>query len=72
MKNQDIFKMQIIMNKDLYIFANEIILELMKKDELYKDDFSKAFEKLKEFKINQDLELEKAIKELKIECRFSK
>ncbi|EFO9039070.1 TPA: hypothetical protein ACGTOP_001795 [Campylobacter coli] len=64
MKNQDIFKMQIVMNKDLYIFANEIILELMKKDELYKDDFSKAFEKLKEFKINQDLELEKAIKEL--------
>ncbi|MGI7471621.1 hypothetical protein ACNF80_09310 [Campylobacter coli] len=64
MKNQDIFKMQIVMNKDLYIFANEIILELMKKDELYKDDFSKAFEKLKEFKIKQDLELEKAIKEL--------
>ncbi|EFS3669361.1 hypothetical protein HXW33_001798 [Campylobacter jejuni] len=64
MKNQDIFKMQMAMNKDLYIFANEIILELMKKDELYKDDFSKAFEKLKEFKINQDLELEKAIKEL--------
>ncbi|EAH9758464.1 hypothetical protein H9W57_001027 [Campylobacter jejuni] len=64
MKNEDIFKMQIVMNKDLYIFANEIILELMKKDELYKDDFSKAFEKLKEFKINQDLELEKAIKEL--------
>lgn len=64
MKNQDIFKMQIVMNKDLYIFANEIILELMKKDELYKDDFSKAFEKLKEFKINQDLELEKSIKEL--------
>ncbi|EHT2883411.1 hypothetical protein KXJ91_001403 [Campylobacter coli] len=29
-----------------------------------KDDFSKAFEKLKEFKINQDLELEKAVKEL--------
>ncbi|EAL9139528.1 hypothetical protein DYU73_06905 [Campylobacter jejuni] len=64
MKNQDIFKMQITMNKDLYIFANEIILELMKKDELYKADFSKAFEKLKEFKIKQDLELEKAIKEL--------
>lgn len=64
MKNQDIFKMQMDMNKDLYIFANEIILELMKKDELYKYDFSKAFEKLKEFKINQDLELEKAIKEL--------
>ncbi len=64
MKNQDIFKMQMTMNKDLYIFANEIILEIMKKDELYKDDFSKAFEKLKEFKINQDLELEKAIKEL--------
>ncbi|EAL7532956.1 hypothetical protein DUZ16_06435 [Campylobacter jejuni] len=64
MKNEDIFKMQMAMNKDLYIFANEIILELMKKDELYKDDFSKAFEKLKEFKINQDLELEKAIKEL--------
>ncbi|MBX1020824.1 hypothetical protein I9086_00075 [Campylobacter jejuni] len=64
MKNQDIFKMQMAMNKDLYIFSNEIILELMKKDELYKDDFSKAFEKLKEFKINQDLELEKAIKEL--------
>ncbi|EQA3505912.1 hypothetical protein ACX1OY_001692 [Campylobacter jejuni] len=64
MKNQDIFKMQMAMNKDLYILANEIILELMKKDELYKDDFFKAFEKLKEFKINQDLELEKAIKEL--------
>lgn len=64
MKNQDIFKMQMDMNKDLYIFANEIILELMKKDDLYKDDFSKAFEKLKEFKIKQDLELEKAIKEL--------
>ncbi|EEA8774439.1 hypothetical protein G3832_000265 [Campylobacter jejuni] len=64
MKNQDIFKIQIVMNKDLYIFTNEIILELMKKDELYKDDFSKAFEKLKEFKIKQDLELEKAIKEL--------
>lgn len=64
MKNQDIFKMQMAMNKDLYIFSNEIILDLMKKDELYKDDFSKAFEKLKEFKINQDLELEKAIKEL--------
>ncbi|EDO9415760.1 hypothetical protein G4120_001216 [Campylobacter coli] len=64
MKNEDIFKMQMAMNKDLYILANEIILELMKKDELYKDDFSKAFEKLKEFKINQDLELEKAIKEL--------
>lgn len=64
MKNQDIFKMQMAMNKDLYIFANEIILELMKKDDLYKDDFSKAFEKLKEFKIKQDLELEKAIKEL--------
>lgn len=64
MKNEDIFKMQMAMNKDLYIFANEIILDLMKKDELYKDDFSKAFEKLKEFKINQDLELEKAIKEL--------
>lgn len=64
MKNQDIFKMQMAMNKDLYILANEIILELMKKDELYKDDFSKAFEKLKEFKIKQDLELEKAIKEL--------
>lgn len=64
MKNQDIFKMQMTMNKDLYILANEIILDLMKKDELYKDDFSKAFEKLKEFKIKQDLELEKAIKEL--------
>lgn len=64
MKNKDIFKMQMTMNKDLYIFANEIILDLMKKDELYKDDFSKAFEKLKEFKIKQDLELEKAIKEL--------
>ncbi|EDP3942783.1 hypothetical protein FV935_08540 [Campylobacter jejuni] len=64
MKNQDIFKMQMAMNKDLYILANEIILELMKKDELYKDDFFKAFEKLKEFRINQDLELEKAIKEL--------
>lgn len=64
MKNQDIFKMQMAMNKYLYIFSNEIILELMKKDELYKDDFYKAFEKLKEFKINQDLELEKAIKEL--------
>lgn len=64
MKNQDIFKMQMAMNKDLYIFANEIILELMKKDELYKDDFSKSFEKLKEFKTKQDLELEKAIKEL--------
>ncbi|HEG5317613.1 TPA: hypothetical protein SEZ16_001665 [Campylobacter jejuni] len=64
MKNQDIFKMQIIMNKDLYIFANDIILELMKKDELYKDDFYKSFEKLKEFKTKQDLELEKAIKEL--------
>ncbi|MCW1675474.1 hypothetical protein OLS47_00125 [Campylobacter jejuni] len=64
MKNEDIFKMQMAMNKDLYIFANEIILELMKKDELYKDDFSKAFERLKEFKIKQDLELEKAIKEL--------
>lgn len=64
MKNEDIFKMQMAMNKDLYIFANEIILELMKKDELYKDDFSKAFEILKEFKIKQDLELEKAIKEL--------
>ncbi|EPE0650347.1 hypothetical protein ACSFW4_001740 [Campylobacter jejuni] len=64
MKNQDIFKMQMTMNKDLYIFANEIILELMNKDELYKADFSKAFEKLKEFKIKQDLELEKAIKEL--------
>lgn len=63
MKNKDIFKMQIIMNKDLYIFANEIILELMKKDELYKDDFIKAFEKLKDFKIKQDLELEKAILE---------
>ncbi|EAI8532218.1 hypothetical protein CWV87_05685 [Campylobacter jejuni] len=62
MKNQDIFKMQMAMNKDLYIFANEIILELMKKDELYKDDFSKAFEKLKEFKIKQDLELEKTIR----------
>lgn len=72
MKNEDIFKMQMAMNKDLYIFSNEIILELMKKDELYKDDFSKAFERLKEFKIKQDLELEKAIKELKIECRFSK
>lgn len=64
MKNKDIFKMQMAMNKDLYIFSNEIILELMKKDELYKDDFSKSFEKLKEFKIKQDLELEKAIKEL--------
>lgn len=64
MKNQDIFKMQIIMNKDLYIFSNDIILELMKKDELYKDDFYKAFEKLKAFKTKQDLELEKAIKEL--------
>ncbi|EAJ4656535.1 hypothetical protein CYA84_10205 [Campylobacter coli] len=64
MKNQDIFKMQMAMNKDLYIFANEIILELMEKNELCKDDFSKAFEKLKEFKIKQDLELEKAIKEL--------
>ncbi|HED4927801.1 TPA: hypothetical protein R4762_001622 [Campylobacter jejuni] len=62
MKNQDIFKMQMAMNKDLYILANEIILELMKKDELYKDDFSKAFEKLKEFKIKQDLELEKTIR----------
>lgn len=56
--------MQMSMNKDLYIFANDIILELMKKDELRKDDFIKAFEKLKEFKINQDLELEKLIKEL--------
>ena len=36
----------------------------MKKDELCKDDFIKAFKKLKEFKIKQDLELEKAIKEL--------
>lgn len=64
MKNQDIFKMQMAINKDLYIFAIEIILDLMKKDKLYKDDFSKSFEKLKEFKIKQDLELEKAIKEL--------
>lgn len=64
MKNQDIFKMQMAMNKDFYIFANEIILELMEKNELCKDDFIKAFKKLKEFKINQDLELEKAIKEL--------
>ncbi|HED5303879.1 TPA: hypothetical protein R5A54_001634 [Campylobacter jejuni] len=64
MKNQDIFKMQMAMNKDLYIFANEIILELMEKDELCKDDFIKAFEKLKDFRIKQDLELEKAIKEL--------
>lgn len=64
MKNQDIFKMQMSMNKDSYIFANDIILELMKKDELRKDDFIKAFEKLKEFKIKQDLELEKLIKEL--------
>ena len=64
MKNEDIFKMQMAINKDLYIMANEIILELMEKYELRKDDFSKAFEKLKEFKINQDLELEKAIKEL--------
>ncbi|EFN2966650.1 hypothetical protein HKV71_000852 [Campylobacter coli] len=64
MKNQDIFKMQMSMNKDLYIFANEIILELMEKNELCKDDFIKAFKKLKEFKIKQDLELEKAIKEL--------
>lgn len=31
MKNQDIFKMQMSMNKDSYIFANDIILELMKK-----------------------------------------
>lgn len=61
MKKQDIFKMQMAMNKDLYIFSNEIILELMKKDELYKDDFSKAFEKLKDFKIKQDLELEKVL-----------
>ncbi|EFS7927566.1 hypothetical protein HW053_001652 [Campylobacter jejuni] len=67
MKNQDIFKMQMAMNKDLYIFANDIILELMKKDELYKDDFYKAFEKLKAFKTKQDLELEKAIKELNLE-----
>ena len=57
MKNQDIFKMKMAINKDLYIFANDIILELMKKDELYKDDFIKAFKKLKEFKIKQDLEL---------------
>ncbi|HDZ5042893.1 TPA: hypothetical protein RTG66_001736 [Campylobacter jejuni] len=64
MKNQDIFKMQIIMSKDLYIFANEVILELMKKDELYKEDYFKAFKKLKEFKTKQDLELEKEIKEL--------
>lgn len=64
MKNQYIFKMQMAMNKDFYIFANEIILELMEKNELCKDDFSKSFEKLKEFKIKQDLELEKAIKEL--------
>lgn len=63
MKNKDIFKMQMAMNKDLYIFAIEIILDLMKKDELYKDDFSKSFEKLKDFKIKQDLELEKAILE---------
>lgn len=39
-------------------------LELMKKDELYKEYYFKAFKKLKEFKIKQDLELEKAIKEL--------
>lgn len=64
MKNQDIFKIQMDMNKDLYIFANEIILDLMKKDELYKEDYFKAFEKLKKFKTKQDLELEKAIKEL--------
>ena len=64
MKNQDIFKMQMSINKDLYIFANEIILELMEKNELCKDDFIKTFKKLKEFKIKQDLELEKAIKEL--------
>ncbi|UZV39908.1 hypothetical protein OIBDGNHJ_00038 [Campylobacter phage PC22] len=64
MKNQDIFKMQMTINKDLYIMANEIILQLMEKDELRKDDFIKSFERLKEFKINQDLELEKAIKEL--------
>ncbi|EAI6458939.1 hypothetical protein CA563_08720 [Campylobacter coli] len=64
MKNQDIFKIKMAINKNSYIFSNEIILELMKKDELYKDDFSKSFEKLKEFKIKQDLELEKAIKEL--------
>ncbi|EAI8168618.1 hypothetical protein CJY68_09365 [Campylobacter coli] len=64
MKNQDIFKIKMDMNKDFYIFANEIILELMEKNELCKDDFIKAFKKLKEFKIKQDLELEKAIKEL--------
>lgn len=61
MKNQDIFKMQMSINKDLYIMANNIILELMEKDELCKDDFIKAFEKLKDFKIKQDLELEKVL-----------
>lgn len=39
MKNQDIFKIKMAINKNSYIFSNEIILELMKKDELYKDDF---------------------------------
>lgn len=33
---------------------------IKKKVNLYKDDFSKAFEKLKEFKIKQDLELKKS------------
>lgn len=62
MKNQDIFKMQMSINKDLYIMANNIILELMEKDELCKDDFIKAFEKLKDFKIKQDVELEKVLR----------
>lgn len=62
MNNQDIFKMQMDMHKDLYMFANDIILELMKKDVLSKDDFIKAFEKLKDFKIKQDLKIEKALR----------
>lgn len=62
MNNQDIFTMQMNMHKDLYMFANEIILGLMKKDELCKDDFIKAFEKLKDFKIKQDLKIEKALR----------
>lgn len=32
MKNQDIFKMRMTINKNLYIMANEIILPLMEKD----------------------------------------
>ena len=69
MKNQDIFKMQMSINKDLYIFANEIILELMEKNELCKDDFIKAFKKLLKVDSSKCGEYTKIFNKYKVICK---